>query len=57
MGMVESNTRSFVGTSTREPSGSTEDFGYQLMMSIINGETGGVDAMWVISPIEIWQEI
>ena len=46
-----------VGTSTREPSGSTEDFGYQLMMSIINGETGGVDAMWVISPIEIWQEI
>jgi len=43
------------GTSTREPSGDAGGSSY-LVISIINGGTGGVDAIWHISPIEIWQE-
>jgi len=44
-----------VGTSTREPSGDAGGTSY-LMLSIVNGATGGVDAIWHINPIEIWQE-
>jgi len=44
-----------VGTSTREPSGDAGASNY-LVISIINGGTGGVDAIWHVSPIEIWQE-
>jgi len=44
-----------VGTSTREPSGDAGASNY-LVISIVNGGTGGMDDIWHVTPIEIWQE-
>lgn len=44
------------GTSTHEPSGDAGATSY-LVFSIVNGATGGVEAHWNVTPIEIWQEL